>query len=197
MSHGACAAGPSSLFEELRVRKPVHLEIDPDRIQVRAQGPGVSDAAREVAGVEDGVVALVAREPSRGGEIRSVQRVDLGVVEPREIGGDELVGRSARLPNPAVLRQLGAVDRVVHRPAQPRVGKRAAVGVEDVGVDCGSGLGEELLPAGLAPPRCPGRNAPRARARPLGARALTNRAGGSRSRRVRPRPPRPRAVPRP
>ena len=52
------------------------------------------------------------------------------------------------LAEPGVLRQRGAVDRVVHRPAQARVRERAAVGVEDVGVHRRHGLREELLTAG-------------------------------------------------
>ena len=70
------------------------------------------------------MLVYVAREPAGRREIRATERVDRRVLEPRHPRRDVLIGRPSPLADPGVIGEGAAIDRVVHRPAQPGVGKR-------------------------------------------------------------------------
>src|SRR6185503_16739624 len=76
------------------------------------------------------------------------QRVDRGILEPRQAGRDVLVRWPPDLTEARVHRERATVDGKVDGPSQARVGEGTAPCVEEEEVDVRSRTGEELLSAG-------------------------------------------------
>ena len=129
-------------------RELPHLEVDPDRAEVRPQYLAVAGAGREVAGVEDGAAPLVPGEPACGRQVWTAERIDRGVLEARQAGWDVLVGRPPALAEAGISRERASVHGEVDGLPQAHVREGLAKRVEEEVVDVRRGLGEDSLPAG-------------------------------------------------
>src|SRR6266498_3825251 len=84
------------LVAEHGVGELLDLDVDADRLQVRADDLRLLRAWRDVAGVKDGVAACAGGKTFRRRHVGAVEWVDAGVPEAGDARWEILIGRLAQ-----------------------------------------------------------------------------------------------------